>query len=345
MNFPIIASDKSNIPIPLILKTVTIITLVIVVTLMHYLTTTDAGIRHVIFRELYFLPIILAGFWFGLRGGLSTALIVSIFYAPLIFSDSGEFSTHDFGNTMATLLFILIGGLLGWLKDRENAHEIRARKAENLAAVGEAAAMIAHDLKTPLILISGLSRRLTSKISSDNPEGEKVTIIRQQAERLEQMVADILLYARPMKLSPKSNDLFRVLREAKEAVSEIAGLHGVRVEIPSEKACECNFEFAKVLQAIINLLTNAIEVSPHGETVRVFLNRHNGRLQISVVDKGPGVPADIAEKIFEPFVTGKKKGTGLGLPISKKIIEAHAGKLECRNNPDAGATFKITIPV
>jgi signal transduction histidine kinase len=345
MKFPILVRDKSKIPITSILKVGTIITLVIVLTLMHYLTTPDAGIRHVIFRELYFLPIILAGFWFGLRGGLSTALIISIFYAPLIFSGSEEFSTHDFGNAMEILLFILIGGLLGWLKDRETAQETRARKAESLAAVGEAAAMIAHDLKTPLITIGGLARRLTGKISSDTPEGEKVTIIRQQAERLEQKVADILLYARPMKLSPKSNDFFLLLREAKETVSEIAGLHGVRVEIPSEKVCEFNFEYEKMLQVIINLLTNAIEVSPQGETVRVSLERHNGKLQIYIVDRGPGVPADIAEKIFEPFETGKKKGTGLGLPIAKKIIEAHAGKLECRNNPDAGVTFRITIPV
>ena len=102
MNFPIIASDKPNIPNTSILKIGTIITLVIAVTLMHYLTSPDAGIRHVIFRELYFLPIILAGFWFGLRGGLSTALIISIFYVPLIFSGiKSAFNARDAG--IATL--------------------------------------------------------------------------------------------------------------------------------------------------------------------------------------------------------------------------------------------------
>jgi two-component system sensor histidine kinase FlrB len=100
-----------------------------------------------------------------------------------------------------------------------------------------------------------------------------------------------------------------------------------------------------MLQVIINLLTNAIEVSPHGETVKVSLHCHTGKLQIFVVDRGPGVPADINERIFEPFVTDKKKGTGLGLPISKKIVEAHGGKLECKNNPDEGVTFRITLPV
>ena len=116
MNFPILVSDKSNINISSILKIGSILTLVIIVTLMHYLTTPDAGFRHVIFRELYFLPIILAGFWFGLRGGLSTAFIISIFYAPLIFSGSGEFSTHDFGNAMEILL--LAAMVAGWTADR-----------------------------------------------------------------------------------------------------------------------------------------------------------------------------------------------------------------------------------
>jgi signal transduction histidine kinase len=131
-----------------------------------------------------------------------------LFYGPRVLPGSDGISPHDFGNILEILLFILVGGLLGWLKDRETAQEARARKAESLAAVGEAAAMIAHDLKTPLITIGGLARRLTAKISPDTHEGEKLKIIRQQAERLEQLVADILLYARPMKFSSKSNDFF-----------------------------------------------------------------------------------------------------------------------------------------
>jgi signal transduction histidine kinase len=301
--------------------------------------------RHVIFRELYFLPIILAGFWFGLGGGLSTAFIISIFYVPLIFSDSKEFSTHDFGNAMEVLLFFLIGGLLGWLKDRETAQGLKSRKAENLASVGSAAAMIAHDLKTPLIMIGGLARRLSVKFSADTPEGEKVTVIRQQAERLEQLLSDILFYARPFTISPQTNDLSQLITEAKEVVSEIAEARGIRIEIPSGDICECNFEYEKMMQVLINLLTNAIEVSPKNETVIVSLYRNTDVLLIDVTDCGTGVPAHIAGKIFEPFVTGKKKGTGLGLTISRKIIEAHAGKLEYKNNSAAGVTFRITLPV
>ncbi len=94
----------------------------------------------------------------------------------------------------------------------------------------------------------------------------------------------------------------------------------------------------------LNLLTNAIEASPHGGTVSVSMQTHMSVLIIEVSDRGKGVDESIAEKIFEPFISDKSKGTGLGLAISKKIIEGHAGKLEYINNSDAGTIFRVSIP-
>ena len=156
--------NKSKLPAKTFLKIGLICLAVGLITIFHYLTAPEAGIRHVIFRELYYLPIILGGFWFGMRGGLATALVISILYGPLVFKVSGDFSTHDFGNIMEIILFNLIGGLLGWLRDREAAQQNRLRQVESLAAMGTATAMIAHDLKTPLITIAGLARQLTKKI-------------------------------------------------------------------------------------------------------------------------------------------------------------------------------------
>jgi signal transduction histidine kinase len=169
-------------------------------------------------------------------------------------------------------------------------------------------------------------------------------VIRQQTERLEQLVMDILFFARPMKLSLQPNNLCQLLLEAKEAVSEIAQINGIKIDLPAEETCDCYLDYGKMTQVFINLLNNAIEVSSKGETVKVSLYRHADKLQIDVVDRGTGIPDSIAEKVFDPFVTGKNKGTGLGLPISKKIVEAHAGKLEYRNNTNAGITFRVSIP-
>jgi signal transduction histidine kinase len=332
---PFFLLKKTKLPLKTLLKIGVIIGVVGFITLLHYQTAADAGIRHVIFRELYFLPIILGGFWFGLRGGLLTALAISLLYGPLILSGADRFSTHNFGNTMEILLFYLIGGLLGWLKDRETAQEVRARQVENLAAMGQAAAMIAHDLKTPLITIGGFARQLSQKISADTPEGEKVVIIRQQSERLEKLTMDILFFARPIKPSMESVDLYDLLNKVKEAVSETANNKRINIDITAAETCE----------VFINLLTNAIEASSEGETVSVSLHHHADTVQIDVSDRGGGIPENIAGNIFEPFVTGKKKGTGLGLPICRKIVTAHAGELKYINKKDVGTIFRVSIPV
>jgi signal transduction histidine kinase len=257
---------------------------------------------------------------------------------------SERFSAHYFGNIMEIILFNLMGGLLGWLKDRETEQQNRLRQAENLAAMGRATAMIAHDLKTPLVTIGGLARQLTGKIASETPESEKIKVIRQQSERLEKLVMDMLFFAKPMKLSIESNNLCYLLAKAKEAASQTAHGKEVKIDIAAEKACDCYLDYDKMMQVFINLFTNAIEASPQGETVSVSLHHYAAELIVDVSDRGIGISESIKDKIFEPFVTGKKKGTGLGLPISKKIVEAHSGKLEYRNNFDIGATFRISLP-
>ena len=98
------------------------------------------------------------------------------------------------------------------------------------------------------------------------------------------------------------------------------------------------------MQVFINLLANAFESSLPGGAVTISLTNNAGTLQVDVSDKGVGIPENIMDKIFEPFVSGKPKGTGLGLPISKKIVEAHAGKLEYVKNNDSGTTFRVLIP-
>ena len=187
---------KTQIPAQKLLKVGVIGITVGLITVFHYQTAVDAGLRHVIFRELYFLPIILGGFWFGMRGGLSTSLVITILYGPLVLIGPGRLSPHDLGNTLEILLFNLVGGLLGWLKDREVGHQARLREAENLAAMGRATAMIAHDLKTPLVTIGGLARQLYRKITPGTSEQEKIIVILQQTERMRGELGD---YAQGLK--------------------------------------------------------------------------------------------------------------------------------------------------
>jgi two-component system sensor histidine kinase HydH len=319
--------------------------LVFLVTVLHYLTAADYGLRHVFLRELYFMPIMLAAFWFGLRGGLATSLLITVVYAPFVLMYTAGSATHNLGNILELVLFNVVGVFFGWMKDRETTQYQKLRKAENLAAIGRAVSMIAHDLKTPLVAIGGLSRQLSKKMASDFPQREKVEVIRQQADRLENMVLNMLDFAKPLTVSRTSCDLNQILKQANEAVYETALKRDIEVDIQINEVPDCKLDESKILQVLINLISNAIEASPIGETVTVSLQSHMSVLRIEVTDRGKGVNESIAEKVFEPFVTSKKKGTGLGLPICRKIIEAHAGKLEYTNNNDVGTTFRVSIPV
>jgi len=335
--------NKPKVSKPSIVKIGIIGLAIILITLSHYQTAPEAGMRHVVFRELYFLPIILGGFWFGLRGGIATALVISILYGPLVIKVSGNFSAHDFGNIMEILLFGVVGGLLGWMRDRQVSHQAKLLEAENLAAVGRATSMIAHDLKTPLVTIGGLAKQLSRKITPGTAAEEKIMVIQQQTERLERLVADMLFFAKPLQLKLGVSDICDLLGKAKETVNGKALQYKVAIELPQEKSCSRNLDPAKMLLVLINLFANAIEASPPNETVLVSLRYQQKKLLIDISDRGEGISTDIKDKVFEPFVTSKKNGTGLGLPICRKIIEAHAGELTYSNNSGGGTTFSISL--
>ncbi len=318
--------------------------LVLLVTILHYLTGVDYGLRHVFLREFYFLPIMLAAFWFGLLGGLATSLLISIVYGPYALLYAPGPAIHNLGNLLEIILFNVVGLFFGWLKDREAAQQEKLRKAESLAAIGRAVSMIAHDLKTPLVAIGGLSRQLSKKLAGDSSQREKIEVIRQQADRLENMVLNMLDFAKPLTISKKPCDLNQILSQANEVVYETALKRNIKIDIQKTDPVDCKLDEEKILQVLINLISNAIDASPDGGTVTVSLLNHENIMLIEVSDKDKGVDESIAEKIFEPFISAKSKGTGLGLSISKKIVEAHAGKLAYRNNIDVGTTFRISIP-
>ena len=203
--------------------------------------------------------------------------------------------------------------------------------------------MIAHDLKTPLITIAGLARRLTGKIPPESPEGEKILIIQKQAERLEKLVMDMLIYSKPLQLEMKSENIFSLLTEARKTVNGISESKKVIIDLPADNSLTCRMDPEKMLLVFVNLLTNAVEASLPGKSVEVSLQNHAEEVTIKITDRGTGIPETIQEKIFEPFVSSKNKGTGLGLTICRKIVESHMGTLEWRNNPSGGTIFTIRL--
>lgn len=324
---------------------VVILTFIILITMLHYLTIQDKVKVHVIYRELYFLPIILAAFWFGLYGGLTAALVVTALYLPMIIGSSSGLTEHDLGNLLEILLFNIIGILVGWLRKREIIHQEKRRKEEELAIMGRAVACVAHDMKTPLVAIGGFVRQVRRKLPEGDRAGRKLDIVLHQTERLESMVRGMLSFARPLDLRFKGDDFNKLFHETIPIAQEKARQHKVQLSFQLKRktlVCPCDSSYLQ--QALLNLVNNAVEASPAGEMVIVRTRNDAGHTYIEVEDSGEGIPGDQIDEYFQPFVSSKKEGTGLGLPIVKKIVEAHGGTLQCQRRTTNGMIFRIILP-
>ena len=222
------------------------------------------------------------------------------------------------------------------------------RWKENLAALGEMSAGIAHEFKNALATISGYAQM----IHHDAPPGdllENSERILEQTRALTHVVTEFLRFARPLELAcetvPVESLVERVAIEIREAVPGcLVQSEGQFSEVPGDEGL--------LRQALLNLTRNAAEavrtLGPQGRvTISGSADDRAGRKwqRISVVDNGPGIPADHLAKIFLPFFTTKSEGTGLGLAVVQKVAMQHGGTVEARNHPGGGAEFILSLPL
>jgi signal transduction histidine kinase len=240
---------------------------------------------------------------------------------------------------------IVVAAILGFLSDRDRKAQERLREVESLAAMGRVMSEVAHDIKTPLLAMSGLTRIVERTLGKDNPSREKLTLVIRETERLERLMQDMMAFSRPMKLDRTTGHIDQVVKECLELVESKARERSITLHGQSAKNLQpVSFDGLRMKQLLINLLTNAVEASPKGETVTVQSYQKRKTMFLDIIDHGCGVPQDKREKIFSPFFTTKQEGTGLGLSIVKKIVEAHHGHLEILDNPEKGVTFRVAIP-
>jgi len=188
-------------------KRLTIGLMIVATTLLHYSTELEAHHFHVFYQGLYFIPVLLAGLWFGLRGGLVASLSITVLYLPFTVMHWKAYSPDDFNNLMEMVLYNLVAVIVGILRDRENREQVHLREAESLAAIGKAVSTIAHELKNPLVAMGGFSRLVKEHLPEDHAYRDKIDIVIKEGRRLEKLVGEILDFSRPPNLRRANADL------------------------------------------------------------------------------------------------------------------------------------------
>jgi two-component system sensor histidine kinase HydH len=224
------------------------------------------------------------------------------------------------------------------LRQRETL-QVELEKGRRLAALGEMSAVLAHELRNPLASLKGHAQLLTESVEADpklHTKGERVV---SEAVRLENRLNDLLAFARGGELHRAAVDPNEVMRASIEAFG------ADRVEARYGAARPVNVDKALLQQALENVLRNALEASPADKKVEAEVAIVDGQVRLSVRDYGAGITAGDEEKIFEPFMTRKVKGVGLGLAVTRRIVELHGGTVTASNPPGGGAKLELKIPV
>ncbi len=249
-----------------------------------------------------------------------------------------EYDSSDFRQ-----LSLLIDGV--WKIIEREKSQRALREAESLSAMGRSLAGVAHDMKTPLIAIGGFTRLVRGHMEENSADREKLDIVIAETRRMENMVSDMLHFARPLELRLSPGDINRVVREILTVLQTTAQERGVKVisrlspDLPSVSVDEMRMK-----QVIINLVMNAVQASPEGATVTVCSYHKGANAIMEVADQGNGIPQEKREEIFFPFISTKTQGTGLGLSIVKKIVDAHGGEVKILDNPEKGIIFRVLLP-
>jgi len=227
----------------------------------------------------------------------------------------------------------------------EDRTEILAQRA----LLGEVTAIFAHEVRNPINNISTGVQLVASRLGKEHPLAESLERIRKECLRLDQLMGDVLFFARPLELKIEPLDLADLTQRLLGRWEPRLRQAGVTTHTAFEPSTPLAAADPRTLeQVIVNLISNAMQAMASGGTLSVTLapsqTQQGAMVELKVADTGPGIPSDIQERIFEPFFTTKKDGTGLGLAISRRILMAHKGTIRVQSFPDAGTVFTIQVP-
>jgi len=239
--------------------------------------------------------------------------------------------------------------MLSGLRSKRNLEELLQR-AERSAVVGRLASGIAHEIRNPLNFINLSIDHLRESFApkEEGPRAQYIhmlTTIKDELARLNRLVSDFLGYGRPAKLKMREIDARSLIEEVRDLVNTHAEQHAVTVNIKQDGDGDAKLQGdAELIKTCFsNLMINAIQAMPGGGELNISMRPDNGFLEIKFADNGVGIMQEDLAQIFEPYYSTKETGIGLGLPLTKKIIEEHGGKINVESGLGRGTTFTVTL--
>ncbi len=337
--------------------------------------TGEVGINSS-YYPIYYLPVVTAALYFTPWVTLLWTLITAAAYCSYLYPALQEYDIDDagFNQLVLRIVFFFMAGMLvnRFVQDsrritrqyQDLAEQLaetnlqleraqaEARRSERLAALGQLSAGLAHEIRNPLGVIKGSAEMLTQKLEkSEELPRELAGYILSETNRLSVLVTQFLSFARPLHADLHPADVTALLDRVLKYVAD----HWKGQPVQVERKYEANvpavpLDETLLEQALLNLVQNAFEaMDEHGGTLRVearqALQSTRPGVELRLSDTGPGVPDALREEIFNPFVTTKKTGVGLGLSIVSKIIDGHHGSIRVENSPQGGACFTLFFPV
>jgi signal transduction histidine kinase len=363
------------------LRATILVVIIAAITGQHYLigvSHENMGL-HSIHYLLYFLPILMGSIWYGLQGGILIAIAVSILYAPVVVGPTGRMVfTSNTQKILELVMYNVVGWVTGLLSERERRErdsyrlaaeelqqayerlhrqtdliiekEEQLRKAERLSTLGELAAGISHEIRNPLASIKGAAEILQDNTTPQEKRDEFSQVMLNEIDRLNQVLENYLRLARFQRLNREKANLNDVLRRMLQMMEVQLKRKNISVDTHlAPDLPELSLDVSQMEQAVLNLLLNSAAAMPVGGTLNIASSYQNsddgGNVAVEIRDTGTGIAPEHLPHVFDPFFTTRSNGTGLGLPIVRRILKAHGGLVEISSELGHGTRVTFILPL
>ena len=239
-------------------------------------------------------------------------------------------------------------GSLMFLRDLTEVRRLEAevRRREKLAAVGNLAAGVAHELRNPLSSIKGYATYFGGRFPEGSADREAAQVMVKEVERLNRAIGDLIGLSRPTDIRPRMTGMRRLIGDTLRLIGQDAANHKVAIRFDAPEVLpDVAIDPDRMRQVILNLCLNGLEAMPDGGELFLSLHPEPDALRLEIRDTGVGIAPDALPHIFDPYFTTKGQGTGLGLATVHKIMEAHGGSISVTSEPGQGAVFRLLLPL